>query len=216
MVLLALPPTMDSPPEFCFCGGKTVESHDFWFCSTQCARQDALRSLSSPECHYRNVVRDAYVRAGAPELQPRRRASDDHLRSGPSNRHGFANEPPPFIPFILPAELEQANKMLEKMRVMEENLEAYGYITASKKRPTAEELLTEKYNRSRWEDIHWQPKGALSRPLRRAPSSTDVLKNNSKKSTMSTLLNLGRFRKEKDADTIAPPGRKDVRKGGFF
>ncbi|KAF8550097.1 hypothetical protein OG21DRAFT_1525379 [Imleria badia] len=242
MVLLALPPTMDCPPESCFCGRKTVKSHDFWFCSTKCARQDSLRSLDNRECHYRTVVRDAYDRAGAPELRPRRMASAVHLRTGPSDRRGFANVPPPPIP---PTNLQQQNnETLARLAGLEENSRIFPFPTG--------EPVGERHIRSRWEDFQNTPRRAhpvarpgdhtlqqinleaiplpeavLTRSLRRAPSSIDVLKSNTKKSPVSALLNFGRSRKGKEVDntervfghpvnTIAPPGRQEVRKGRFF
>ena len=109
MVLVALPPTIDSPQDFCFCGRETVETHDFLFCSTECARHDSLRSLGDPNCHYRNVVRDAYVRAGTPELQPRRMASAVHLRPGPSVHRIAVSPPPPFMSQTALAQQRNAN-----------------------------------------------------------------------------------------------------------
>ncbi|KIJ60236.1 hypothetical protein HYDPIDRAFT_43478 [Hydnomerulius pinastri MD-312] len=66
----------------CFCGNPTVEDHDFCFCSPHCAREDALRALDDTECHYRDVVRRACIRAGVPDLYgPRRRMSAEYLRA---------------------------------------------------------------------------------------------------------------------------------------
>lgn len=240
---------MDSPPEFCFCGRKTVEYHDFLFCSTQCARQDALRSLGGSECHYRTVVRDAYVRAGASELQPRRMASAVHICPTPSDRLCFVNVPPPFMP---PPNLPQQSNMTPAGRVAwDENMG--GFPTRSgnalSTKSTAGEPVAESHNRSRREGFPHAPSRAHPilrpdnhtfqqinlnsiplpeevpiRPLRRAPSSIDVLNNNTKKSTLSMLLNLGRSRKGKEVgnperisghsvNAIAPPGRKEARRG---
>ncbi|KAG1754850.1 uncharacterized protein EDB91DRAFT_256278 [Suillus paluster] len=67
----------------CFCGNQTVEDHDFCFCSPECARADALRALGGDDCHYRKVVRKAYVSSGAPEPAIYRRKSENHLRRLP-------------------------------------------------------------------------------------------------------------------------------------
>ncbi|KAF8550101.1 hypothetical protein OG21DRAFT_513232 [Imleria badia] len=242
MVLLALPPTMDCPPESCFCGRKTVKSHDFWFCSTKCARQDSLRSLDNRECHYRTVVRDAYDRAGAPELRPRRTASTVHLRTGPSDRRGFSNVPPPPLPPTnLPQQQDETIASLERLAILDENLRTFPFPTGE---TAAERIIRSKRDRLRHtprlahpvtrpgdhpvQHINLNaiplPEAVPARSLRRAPSSIDVLKSNTKKSPMSALLNFGRSRKGKEVDnterifghpvnTIAPPGRQEVRKG---
>lgn len=67
----------------CFCGKLTVEDHDFCFCSPDCARSHAMRALRGDDCHYRKVVRKAYVNCGAPEPAIYRRKSEDHLRRFP-------------------------------------------------------------------------------------------------------------------------------------
>ncbi|OJA15882.1 hypothetical protein AZE42_09485 [Rhizopogon vesiculosus] len=64
----------------CFCGKPTLEYHDFCFCSPECARADALRALGGDDCHYRKVVRKAYVNSGAPAPAIYRRKSEDQLR----------------------------------------------------------------------------------------------------------------------------------------
>ncbi|KAG0691904.1 hypothetical protein DFH29DRAFT_883477 [Suillus ampliporus] len=67
----------------CFCGNLTIEDHDFCFCSRDCARADALRALGEDDCHYRKVVRKAYVSSGAPEPVIYRRKSENQLRRLP-------------------------------------------------------------------------------------------------------------------------------------
>lgn len=57
----------------CFCGKPTVEDHDFCFCSPECA-------LGGDDCHYRKVVRKAYVNSGAPAPAIYRRKSEDRPR----------------------------------------------------------------------------------------------------------------------------------------
>jgi hypothetical protein len=216
MVLLALPPAMDSPPGFCFCGRKTVESHEFWFCSVECARLDSLRSLGNPECHYRNVVRDAYVRAGALELRPRRTMSADHLRDGPSEQQGFANAPPHFLP---PTNLpHQSNVTLTRRAAQDGNMAGFPTLSQvagkvlTKKATAGGPLVAERHDRPRWEgfpnapsrghpaqrpgdrsfdqislDAIPLPEHVPARSLRRVPP-------------IAALLNFGRARKVKDDD----------------
>jgi hypothetical protein len=241
MLLLALPPTIDYSPEFCFCGRKTVESHEFWFCSTECAHLDSLRSLGDPNCHYRNVVRDAYVRAGAPELQPRRMMSAVHLRADPSEQRGFANAPTHFLP---PTNLpHQSNVALARGAARAQNV--VGFPTLSGEPPVAE-----RHDRSRRQGFQKPPSSAHPAPrpgdhtfeqisldaipfpehvpkrsLRRVPSSIDGIRKNTKKSPVAALLNFGRFRKGKEVENpervfghpvnaIVAPVRKDPQRMG--
>ena len=167
MVLLALPPAMDCPPEFCFCGRKTVESHEFWFCSIECARLDSLRSLGNPECHYRNVVRDAYVRVGALEHQPRRMMSAVHLRDGTSEQRDFANVPPHFLP---PTNLPlQSKATLTRRAARDGNMAGFPTLSQvagkvlTKKATAGRPLVVEPHDRPRWE-------GFLNAPSRGHPA----------------------------------------------
>lgn len=238
MDLVALPPTMDCAPEFCFCGRKTVESHEFWYCSTECARQDSLRSLDNPECHYRNVVQ-AYVRGDGPEPQPRRMVSADHMRS-------FANAPPPFVPPMNPP---QHNAPFAPRAPCERNMLGYPTLSQvtgkilSKKASAGESLraTAERHDRPRWEglsnahpsqgssDPTFQqisldaiplPEHVPARPLRRVPSSIGGLRNNTGKPSVAKLLNFGRSRKATEGEIservfghpvnpIIPPVRKE-------
>ncbi|KAI9568440.1 hypothetical protein HD554DRAFT_2172239 [Boletus coccyginus] len=228
MNLPALPPTVDCPPEFCFCGRKTVEFHEFWFCSTECARQDSLRSLGGPDCHYRNVVRQTYVQA-SPELQLRRMKSVDNFRLGPSERRGFANAPSRFLP--------QSNTTVARRAAQDQNMAGFPTLSQvtgkvlTKKAKTGEALVLEIHDRPRWEGFPNAPSrgnpgqwsgdhsfekssphtGPLSEhvpacSLRRVP-------------TVGTLLAFGRSRKDKEGENprilshamnpIIPPVRKE-------
>jgi len=235
MDLSALPPTVDCPPEFCFCGRKTVESHEFWFCSTKCARQDSLRSLGGPDCHYRNVVRQTYVQA-APELQLRRMKSVDNFRLGPSGQRGFANAPSRFLP--PPMDLPQSNVTLARRAAQDRNMAGFPTLSQvtgkvlTKKAKTGEALVPEIHDRPRWEGFpnapsrghpgqrsgdHSFEKISLdtvplsehvpARSLRRVPAA-------------GTLLAFGRSRKDKEGENperifghamnpIIPPVRKE-------
>lgn len=64
----------------CFCGIPTTADHEFCFCSTKCARADALRALDASESHYRKVFRRACV-GPAPGL--RHQASAGMLHPNP-------------------------------------------------------------------------------------------------------------------------------------
>ena len=241
MVLLALPPTIDCPPERCFCGRKTVEPHEYWFCSAECARLDSLRSLGNPNCHYRNVVRDAYVRAGAPELQPRRMMSTVHLRPGPSEQRVFVNVPPPFLPPANPP--HHSNVAPARRAARDQNMTGFPTLPG-------EPLVAEKHDRSRRQGVQHFPSPAhpVPRPgdhtfeqisldaiplpeyapthsLRRVPSSIDGIRKNTKKSAVAALLNFGRSRKDKEVEnpervfghpvnTFMPPVRNDPRRIG--
>lgn len=220
MELPALPPTIDCAPEFCFCGRKTVESHEFWYCSTECARQDALRSLGSSECHYRNVVRDAYARASAPERQLRRMATYVHLRP---DGHGFANAPPPFIPPMNLPHQGNANGTTRGRNIpgFPSPSQVTGKVLTNKV-AAREPLVTARHERPRWGGFPDAPSCArpLQRPgdhtveqippdatplpdhlpartLRRIPSFIDGLRNNAKQ---SSLLKFGRSRKGKQGE----------------
>lgn len=214
---------MDSPPERCFCGRQTVESHEFLFCSAECARQDSFRSLGNPNCHYRNVVRDAYVRAGAPDLQPRRMTSAVHLRAGPApiEHRGFANAPRPF-------HLPTNRPPLARRDAWDQNMAGF---------PThpGEPLVTERHahDRSRRQGFQGLPppahpvprpqagdhdhahafepisldvvplpehRDAPTHPLRRVPSSIDDIGKHAKKSGVAALLNFGRSRKGREVE----------------
>ena len=213
---------MDSPPEYCFCGRKTVESHEFWFCSTECARQDSLRSLGGPNCHYRNVVRDAYVRAGAPELQPRRTMSTAPLRTGPCEQRGFANPPPPFHPPTNPS--HRSNMRGQNMAGLPAIFQVPDKVLTGKV-VAGEPPVVERRDRSRWEgfqnapprghpaarpgdhsfeqislDAIALPEHVPARSLGRVPTSINGATNNTKKSAVTTLLNFGRSRKGKEVE----------------
>ena len=205
---------MDCPSEFCFCGRKTVESHEFWFCSTECARMDSLRSLGDPNCHYRNVVRDAYVRAGALELQPRRMMSAVHLRVGPSEQRGLTNSPPHFLPPTNPP--HQSNVALAHRAARDQNFPSSAHPAPRPGDHTFEQISL---------DVIPFPKHVPTRSLRRVPSSIDGIRKNTKKSPVALLLNFGRSRKAKEVanpervfghpvNAITAPVRKDPRRLG--
>ena len=200
MVLLALPPAMDSPPEFCFCGRKTIESHEFWFCSIECARLDSLRSLGNPECHYRNVVRDAYVRAGALELQPRRMMSAGNLRTG--TMAGF------------PTLSQVTGKVLTKKATAGEPLVAErhdrprwgGFSNAPSRAHTAQRPRDHNFEQGSLDTIPL-PEHVPARSLRRVPA-------------VAALVNFGRPRKVNEGESpdrapgytmnpIIPPVRQE-------
>ncbi|KAF8550102.1 hypothetical protein OG21DRAFT_1525383 [Imleria badia] len=213
----------DCAPESCFCGRKTVESHEFWYCSTECARQDSLRSLGSSECHYRNVVRDAYARAGAPKRQLRRVASSFHLRPGPPDGRGFANAPPPFVPPTNLPHQGNVNRAAQDRNVP--GFPTLSQVTGkvlSYKATVGKPLVVKRHERPRWEGFpdassrarpvqrpgdHTVEQISLdatpfldhvpARSLRRVPSFIDGLRNNARK---SSLLNFGRSRKGKEGE----------------
>lgn len=216
---------MDSfAPEFCFCGRRTVKSHEFWFCSTQCARMDSLRSLDDPECHYRNVVRKAYVQAGVPELYPRRMMSADHLRPGPP---GFANARPRLPP---PTNPPHRNATLARRDVQDRNMAGFPTLSQvtgkvlTNRANAGEPLVPARQDRAKREgfpnapsrthpaqkpqdhsfeqislDAIPLPEHAPARSLRRVPQTTDGLKNNIRQS-VAALLKVGRSRKGKDGE----------------
>ncbi|KAH0826251.1 hypothetical protein J3R83DRAFT_5716 [Lanmaoa asiatica] len=221
------PPTMDSfAPEFCFCGEKTVRSHEFWFCSTQCARLDSLRSLDDPECHYRVVVRKAYDRAGVPELYPRRIMSVDHLRPGPSEQHSYANAPSRFPP---PTNLSHQRNVAFAPRDGRDRkmagFPALSQVTGkviTKQAAAGEPPFAERHDRLRREGFPNAPSRAHpsqtprdhtfeqisldaiplpeyvpARSLRHVPQSSDGLRNNIRKS-VAALLNVGRSRRSEE------------------
>lgn len=226
LVIPAPPPTMESfVPELCFCGRKTVESHEFWFCSSHCARLDSLRSLGDPECHYRKVVRTAYVQAGVPELHPRRMVSVDHLRLAPPKQRGFANPPSHVLPSTKPS--HQRNIPLVRRNAHDRNMGEFPTLSqvtdklVNKKAAAGEPLVAERHDRPRFQGFpntqsrarpvqsprdHTFEQISLDaiplqeqvpvRSLRHAPQSSDGLKNNIRKS-VTALLNVGRTRKDK-------------------
>ncbi|KAG6370539.1 hypothetical protein JVT61DRAFT_11327 [Boletus reticuloceps] len=150
---LDLPPAMDWSPQYCFCGRPTVELHEHWYCSTECARLDALQSLDNPECHYRRVVQ-AHVQACAPNPDSDCIMSVDHLPPSPSEQRGFVNAPPPFIP---PTHLpHQGNATFMQQPAGGRN--RAGFPTLSqvmgkvliKKATAGEPLVAERHDRPRW------------------------------------------------------------------
>ena len=220
-----LPPTVDCAQEFCFCGRKTVESHEFLFCSTECARHDSLRSLGDHNCHYRNVVREAYNRANAPQLQPRRMASAVNLRPGPSQQRGFLNAPPLVTP------PQQANITFPRGPTGDRNMPGFPTLSQvtgkvlTKKANAGELLVAGNNNRPRWEGLPnassrarpvQQPDDAFKqicldafplpepvppRTLRRVPT-IDNIRGNARKNPVAALLNFGRSQKSKDQETV--------------
>ncbi|KAG6370528.1 hypothetical protein JVT61DRAFT_11312 [Boletus reticuloceps] len=241
MVFLALPPTMDSPEDVCFCGRKTVKSHDFLFCSTKCARRDSLRSLGDTNSHYRNVVHNAYIRAGAPELQPHRMMSTGHLRHGPSEQHGYVNAPAPFFPQT--SSPHRYNVPGQNLAGIPMSPQVSG-VAFSGNATAGESLVAGSRDWSRREDFQNVPStaypthhneqislGAIpfpenvpTRSLRHVRSSIER-RSNSKKSQFAALLGFGRFRKGKEVenhervfghpvDTMAAPVRNDPRRLG--
>ncbi|KAF8428434.1 hypothetical protein L210DRAFT_3764909 [Boletus edulis BED1] len=213
MLFLALPPTMDSPEKVCFCGRETVKSHDFLFCSTKCARRDSLRSLGDTNSHYRNVVHNAYVRAGVPELQPHRMMSTGHIRPGPSEQHGYVNAPAPFFP---------QTSSPHRHNVPGQNLAGIPMspqvsdVAFSRNATAGESLVAGSRDWSRREDFQNVPSTAYP---------TYHNEQISKKSQFAALLGFGRFRKGKEVenhervfghfvDTMAAPVRNDPRRLG--
>ncbi|KAG8214312.1 hypothetical protein J3R82DRAFT_9269 [Butyriboletus roseoflavus] len=229
LVIPAPPPTMESfAPEFCFCGRKTVESHEFWFCSSQCARLDSLRSLDDPESHYRKVVRTAYVRAGVPELYPHRMVSIDQLHPGPSEQRGFANAPSHVLPPMKSS--HQRNISLVRRNAHHPNTGEFPTLSQvtgkllNKKAAAGEALVAQRYDRPRFQGFpnalsrarpvqssqdHTFEQISLdaipfqehvsARSLRHVPQSSDGFKNNLRRS-VTALLNVGRSRKVKEGE----------------
>lgn len=193
---------MDSPRETCFCGRKTTKSHDFLFCSTKCARQDSLRSLGDQSSHYRNVVRDAYVHAGAPGLHP--------VASRPRG-------PPLSIP---PTTLAQDYRTLKCIAPWVEPPHCGNDLTSM---ATGELSRRQDLSNAPTRVHHATP--FYDRVQNRYdPSSIDGPKE-TKKSPVAALLNFGRSRKGKEVEnservlghptnTVAPPVRNDPRRMG--
>ncbi|KIK33792.1 hypothetical protein CY34DRAFT_813360 [Suillus luteus UH-Slu-Lm8-n1] len=66
----------------CFCGKPAVEDHEFYFCSTGCARADSLRTLGGQgDCHYRNVMQKARDNPPTPQHTLARHKSEQQLRT---------------------------------------------------------------------------------------------------------------------------------------
>ncbi|KAG9308911.1 hypothetical protein JVU11DRAFT_11371 [Chiua virens] len=222
----ALPPLVDAP-DFCFCGRKTVESHEYWYCSMKCARSDALRSLGDdPECHYRNVVRRAYIRAGAQALIPRRMMSVDQLRS--SDHRRLVNGPPPFPtptgPLPNPPSEGNARPARKRDKTGFPTLSQVTGKILAKKAMAGEPLIAERHDQLRYEDsrdassrahpvqsLPDQPVEQIDldaiplpeprpvRTLRRVPQSSNSLRSNIRKSAVA-LFNAGRSRKDKEGE----------------
>ncbi|KAF8443326.1 hypothetical protein L210DRAFT_3172041 [Boletus edulis BED1] len=151
---LDLPPAMDWSPQYCFCGSPTVDLHEHWYCSTKCARLDALQSLDSPECHYRRVVQ-ARAQACAPDPDPDCIMSVDHLPPSPSEQRGFVNAPPPFIP---PTHLpHQGNATFMQQSAGGRNMAGFPTLSQVmgkvliKKATAGEPLVAERHDRPRWQ-----------------------------------------------------------------
>lgn len=224
LVMPAPPPNIDSfAPEFCFCGKKTVESHEFWFCSTECARLDSLRSLDARECHYRKAMYDAYDQAGAPGHYPRRMMSVDHLRPGPPSHCGIANAPPRFPPPTNPSYQTLAHGDARDRNVAgpptlyhmtgkaPANKAKAGEppVAARQDWPKGEEFSSPRSRVHRaqrpldhtFEQVELDaiplPEHDPMRSLRRVPRTSDGLKNNIRKS-VAALLQAGRMRRGKD------------------
>ncbi|KAH7885620.1 hypothetical protein F5I97DRAFT_1929005 [Phlebopus sp. FC_14] len=148
----------------CFCGEKTVEDHDFCFCSPRCAREDALRALDDPECHYRDVVRRACIKAGVAELYPRRRKSAETLCPSqieerasakmalrllrPANAGHRRNKPTYDTPQELGNLAPMSGRMPEK--VFPTLSQITGAVLA-KKGMTGEQFVAEQRDRPRWQ-----------------------------------------------------------------
>ncbi|KAG6370534.1 hypothetical protein JVT61DRAFT_11318 [Boletus reticuloceps] len=214
MVFLALPPTMDSPEDVCFCGRKTVKSHDFLFCSTKCARRDSLRSLGDTNSHYRNVVHNAYIRAGVPELQPHRMMSTGHLRPGHSEQHGYLNAPAPFFPqtssphrYNVPGQHLAGIPMGPQVSgvAFSGNAAAGESLVAGSRdwRKGFQNVPSTAYPTHHNEQISFDaiplPQNVPTRSLRHVRSSIDG-RNNPKKSQFAALLGFGRLRKGREVE----------------
>lgn len=98
----------------CFCGKPTVKDHDFYFCSPQYARADAMRALDEDDCHYRKVMRGAYANQGSSEPAIYRHKSENQLRrvSGISQR--LHHPPKPTNEKVLPTLAEVTSSILAR------------------------------------------------------------------------------------------------------
>ncbi|KAG1785624.1 uncharacterized protein HD556DRAFT_101742 [Suillus plorans] len=77
----------------CFCGKPTIEDHDFWFCSPECARADSLRTLGGQgDYHYRNIMQKACSNSAAPKHVLLRHKSERQLRSVSIARRGSVSQ----------------------------------------------------------------------------------------------------------------------------
>lgn len=77
----------------CFCGKPTIEDHDFWFCSPECARADSLRTLGGQgDYHYRNIMQRACSNSTAPKHVLLRHKSEHQLRSVSIVRRGSVSQ----------------------------------------------------------------------------------------------------------------------------
>ncbi|KIJ13114.1 hypothetical protein PAXINDRAFT_181417 [Paxillus involutus ATCC 200175] len=202
--------------DLCFCGKATVEDHEFCFCSTQCAREDALRALDDTECHYRDVVRRACIKAGVDPC-PRRRMSAEEIRLLPDAERASANAP---LRLVRPTKpVHRKNKPTaggdreDKKRGGFPTLSEVTGVVLSKKAMAGEELVVEAHERPRWQGFGKElsrvnpaplpadepfkqisldaiplPEDVPRQTLRHAPQSTTGLKNNIRKS-VAALFN---------------------------
>ncbi|KAF9236968.1 hypothetical protein BU15DRAFT_76459 [Melanogaster broomeanus] len=138
----------------CFCGKETVEYHDFCFCSTQCAREDTIRALDDTECHYRDVMRRACIKAGAPDPYPRRRMSAEQLRPLPIEERASASAP---LRLVRPTNpVHHKNKPTVggdsegRKRGVFPTLSQVTGVVLSKKAVAGEQLVAEARDRARW------------------------------------------------------------------
>ncbi|KAF8836173.1 hypothetical protein BDN67DRAFT_1014911 [Paxillus ammoniavirescens] len=216
----------------CFCGKATVEDHEFCFCSTQCAREDALRALDDTECHYRDVVRRACIKAGVDPC-PRRRMSAEQMCLLPDAERASANAP---LRLVRPTKpVHHKNKPTangdreDKKRGGFPTLSEVTGVVLSKKAIAGEELVVEAHDRPRWQgfgkelsranpvpppadeplkqislDVIPLPEDVPRQTLRHAPQSTAGLKNNIRKS-VAALFNSAKALKTGKSNVSAEP-----------
>lgn len=225
LVVSAPPPNLDSfAPELCHCGKKTVKSHEFWYCSTSCAREDSLRSLGNNQCHYRENVRKAHALAGVQGSHLRRIMSINHLRRAASERRFNA----PHVPS--PKNLPQKKPTLACRDTRDRNMAGLPALTQVTgkilvhKANAGEALVAARQDLHQWEGHPIAP--SCTRPVeacqghtfaqisldaipfsesdpprspRRVPQMTNGPKSSIRKS-ITALLAVGRSRKGRDGE----------------
>lgn len=192
---------MDSPKTTCFCGRKTTQSHEFLFCSIECARQDSLRSLANNNSYYRITVRDAYAQAGAPV---------------PLSRRALMNPTPRAIPYTPPP--PQDFKTLKRIAPWIEPPNCDGGLAG---KATGEQSRRENVTNGPSRSHYAAPVPGHVRPPHSDSSSVDH-----KKSPVAAFLKFGRSRKGKEVEnpqvfghpivntTTVPLVRNDPRRMG--
>ncbi|KIK93940.1 hypothetical protein PAXRUDRAFT_483990 [Paxillus rubicundulus Ve08.2h10] len=218
---------------FCFCGKATAEDHEFCFCSTKCAREDALRALDDTECHYRDVVRRACIKAGVQDPCPRRRISAEQIRLLPNAERASANAPLRLVRPTKPVHGKHkptagGDREDEKRGGFPTLSEVTG-VVLSKKAIAGEELMAEAHERPRWQGFGKEltcvnpvplpadepfkqisldciplPEDVPRQTLRHAPRSTTGLRNNIRKS-VAALFNSAKALKTGKSNVSAEP-----------